>query len=71
MRRPWWLSGTHLPVQETLVPYLVREDPTCYGTTKLMHIRKQKKKMVKMGNFMLPRFYRHFLNSLKESMKEH
>lgn len=24
-----------------------------------------------MGNFMLPRFYRHFLNSLKESMKDH
>ena len=47
MRLPWWLSGTHLPVQETLVPYLVREDPTCYATTKLMHIRKEKKKWLK------------------------
>ena len=30
---PWWLSGEEicLPMQDTLVPSLVWEDPTCRG----------------------------------------
>ena len=30
-----WL-GICLPIQETLVQFLVREDPTCHGATKSM-----------------------------------
>ena len=34
---PWWLSGKEricLPMQETGVPFLIQEDPTCWGATK-------------------------------------
>ena len=34
----WWCSGrVCLPMQETWVRFLVREDPTCRGAAKLVH----------------------------------
>ena len=35
---PWWLSGKefHLPMQETWIPSLAQQDPTCCGATKCM-----------------------------------